>query len=58
MRYLLAKTFGWTWEQFRYTEAHYIRTYLLSIQKDKKTFNMGNPRGSLQRMRDGGFIQA
>ena len=56
MRYLLGKTFGWDWDSYKHTQAHYIRGILMSIQKDKKTFNMGNPRGSFERMKSRGFI--
>ena len=55
-RYLLAKQFGWDWEQYKNTQAHYIRQYTLSIQKDKQNFSMGNPRASLERMKARGLL--
>lgn len=55
-RYLLAKQFGWTWEQIKHTQAHYIRQYTMSIQKDKKTFDMGNPQASHERMKATGAL--
>jgi hypothetical protein len=55
-RYLLGKTFGWAWDDYKYTQAHYIRGYLMSVQKDKQTFNMGNPRASFERMKSRGAL--
>ena len=56
MRYLLAKSFGWNWDNYKYTQGHYIRGILMSIQKDKQTFNMGNPRLSYERMKTRGLV--
>ena len=56
MRYHLAKSFGWDWDGFKYTQGHYIRAILMSIQKDKQTFNMGNPRGSFEKMKSRGLV--
>ena len=55
-RYLLAKYFGWAWDEFKHTGAHYIRQYVTSIQKDKQNFGMGNPRASLERMKARGLL--
>lgn len=52
----MAKTFGWAWDDYKYTQAHYIRAYLMSIQRDKQTFNMGNPRGSFEKMKSRGVL--
>jgi len=56
MRYHLAKSFGWAWDSYKYTQGHYIRAILTAIQKEKQTFNMGNPAGSFEKMKARGLI--
>jgi hypothetical protein len=38
VRYLLAENFGWTWEDFKNTPAHLIRTYINDIERAKRNF--------------------
>jgi hypothetical protein len=38
VRYLLASEFGWTWDDFKDTPAHLIKTYINDIERAKKNF--------------------
>jgi hypothetical protein len=38
VRYLLASEFGWSWDDFKDTPAHLIRTYINDIERAKKNF--------------------
>jgi hypothetical protein len=38
VRYLLASEFGWTWNDFKDTPAHLIRTYINDIERAKRNF--------------------
>jgi hypothetical protein len=38
VRYLLADNFGWTWNDFKDTPAHLIKTYINDIERAKRNF--------------------
>jgi hypothetical protein len=38
VRYLLASEFGWSWNDFKDTPAHLIRTYINDIERAKRNF--------------------
>ena len=47
-RYLLAENFGWTWEDFKNTSAHLIRTYINDIERAKRNFKGVSPNSVRQ----------
>jgi hypothetical protein len=38
IRYLLADKFGWTWNDFKDTPAHIIKTYINDIERARRNF--------------------
>jgi hypothetical protein len=38
VRYLLADTFGWTWEDIKHLPAHMVRIYINDIERAKRNF--------------------
>jgi hypothetical protein len=48
VRYLLADNFGWTWNDFKDTPAHLIRTYINDIERAKRNFKGVNSKSVRQ----------
>lgn len=48
VRYLLADNFGWTWDDFKNTPAHLIRTYINDIERAKRNFKGVNSKSVRQ----------
>jgi hypothetical protein len=48
VRYLLADNFGWTWDDFKNTPAHLIRTYINDIERAKHNFKGVNSKSVRQ----------
>jgi hypothetical protein len=38
VRYLLAREFGWAWDDFKDTPAHLIKTYINDIERANRNF--------------------
>ena len=57
LRYLLAKNFGWTWDDICSQPAHYIKAILKDLEREKTNFKgMGDPRATAQAMRRAGAL--
>ena len=57
LRYLLAKNFGWTWDDICSQPAHYIKAILKDLEREKTNFKgMGDPRATAQAMRRAGVL--
>jgi hypothetical protein len=52
VRYLLAREFGWTWDDFKDTPAHLIRTYINDIERARRNFK-GVSSNSVRQFAEG-----
>ena len=58
LRYLLAKNFGWTWADICSHPAHYIKSLLRDLEREKSNFKggMANPRETAAKMKKAGVL--